>query len=169
MTAVVGIDSSSFGFHMVSSVPLWGHGSEFFFRSSLADARDRRAEVFPMAHKVFRALPAGTDVWLEEALVLPKNIETTRKLIMMTGVLEAAFWSARPDATWWSVDVATWRKAILGKGSGRKEEMKALARAYMLPLLTSTQEEEYEAEPDLYDAGCICAYGVSVRNTKRAA
>jgi len=177
---VVGIDTNSFGFHAVADRPIFMPGEEAGDDQSTVgwaivggDAMDRRHVMFSIAKEFFSQLPEGSNVFVEEPLILPKNIETTRKLVMMGGVLEAAFWQANPDAAWFWVDVSTWRRLVLGRGSGRKEFMKDLARAKTLDDLRERwlkMEERhftrddgllatYDLQPDLYDAHCIMLYG----------
>lgn len=184
---VVGIDTNSFGFHAVSTEPIHMPGAEdvgdqedakstYGWSLSTGDAPGRRLLAHLIAYRFFCTLPVGTHVFIEEPLILPKNINTTRMLVMMGGILEAAFWRANPDAVLHWVDVASWRKAILGKGSGKKEVLKELAKQHTLRSLEVTSRlqimravgeadavfADYESQPDLYDAHCIRDYGVAV-------
>lgn len=194
---VVGMDTSSFGFHIVSSVPIFMPGSEDaavgeelsntgWVVTGAKDSYDRLRLIHSMALRWFAQLPRGTSVWCEEALVLPKNPETTRKLVMVTGVLYAAFMEARPDATWFFVNVSSWRRDVLnppkGESPKNKDGWKALARRHVhgqrFPetALGATLEgyelrseaesvrrseiELWDSEPDLYDAACLMEYGM---------
>jgi hypothetical protein len=188
---VIGIDTNSHGFHAVSSVPISMPSTEplalltteGWTISRSKDYLDRLRLAHATARAWFAALPAGSSLWVEEALVLPKNPETTRKLVMMAGALYGAFMSARPDATWFFVNVSTWRKDVLGDEArpvgwkANKEGWKALARQYVQARWpqepeNATYEEKLEfghqmavlrdmwdEQPDLYDAACLMEYG----------
>jgi hypothetical protein len=59
------------------------------------------------------------------------------------------------------VDVSTWRRAVLGRGAGKRREMKKLAI-----LWTNDNRADVAGivneEEDLADAACICEYGKRV-------
>lgn len=178
---IVGIDTNSFGFHAVSSLPILMPGAEDapgdgmqtlgWIVAGAKDSYDRLRIVRHVAVDFFKQLPSGTRLFVEEALILPKNIETTRKLVLMTGVLYGAFLEARPDATWFWVDVSTWRKNVLAPPKGtaprNKDGWKALAKLWVSMQgyevgEFETVESIYEREPDLCDAHCLMVYGQQV-------
>lgn len=173
MSIVVGIDTSSKGFHVCSSEPIFMSartlGSRLNWVLPPGDAQLRREGAFRGARRMFELLPDGAVVVIEEPLILPKNIDTTMKLVMMAGVIEGAFWQACPDAILWWVNVSTWRRQVLNPPKGyaprNKDGWKALARQYVLDRADSlwpysTEElATMEDQPDFWDAACICAYG----------
>jgi hypothetical protein len=171
---VLGIDTNSYGFHVVSSVPIFmpgmhlGDEKRTFGWTLSAEKRsdDRRYAAFAAARSFFHTLPRASSVFIEEPLILSGNIVTTRMLVMMGGILEAAFLQARPDATFHWVDVSTWRRRVLGVGGGKKDHMKDLARRKVQDLWYAAGVREndpirqvYERQDDLHDAHCICEYG----------
>lgn len=185
----IGIDSNSYGFYAASSSPIAMFGSDSvsdvgWITSSSKEWLDRLKEVHHSALEWFAFMPRGSSVWCEEALVLPKNPETTRKLVMMTGVLYAAFMEAKPDATWFFVNVSTWRRQVLNPAKGQAprngDGWKALAREHVLKswpesalapalerydLVSAAAAERaervklWDLHPDLYDAACLMEYG----------
>lgn len=188
---VVGMDTGSFGFHVVSSRPILMPGYEStedalgvtgWSRSTSKDSYDRLRIAHHAALEWFATLPRGSSVWCEEAIVMMKNPETTRKLVMMTGVLYAAFMEAKPDATWFWVNVSTWRREVLNPAKGeaprKSEDWKALARQHVTagwpeaPEDATFEEREehgvrmhailsaWDAQPDLWDAACLAEYGM---------
>lgn len=174
MSTYLGIDTNSFGFHVVASSPIVMPGAEGFEQQAgwctagSKSAQERRRLVYVTARRFFETIPAGARVFVEEPLVLTKNINTTRLLVMMGGVIEAAFMQARPDAYFFWVDVSTWRKEVLAPARGsaprNKDGWKALAKLYVSMYFDDypSWEQTFEQEPDLYDAACIMAYGEQV-------
>lgn len=173
---VMGIDTNTYGWHMVASGPVqtthngWKTTETYgWYQAPGKDADERRPAIFAEAVSFFAALPRATAVFVEEPLVLPKNIDTTRKLIAAAAVLEAAFWQAKPDATWFWVPLSTWRRVVLGKGSGTRVEMDSLAQTAVTRIwyrelhvsVWNQMEAVYDQEPDLYDAHCIMLYGMN--------
>lgn len=176
----LGIDTNSFGFAVTSTAPVLlprqGAGWEGFTMGERrhgwvvgkGDTIDRLELARSSMGAMLRLLPTGQPVhlWVEEALILMKNIETTRKLVIMTGVLYGTFLHEGPDAFWHWVDVSRWRKEVLGKGSGKKDELKRMAREHVAASWAGLPDEWLEelaahhtAVPDLYDAACIAEYG----------
>jgi hypothetical protein len=159
MLTLVGIDTSSYGFHCVANEPvLPGQLAWFAYDASMSLAQDRRLAMFHKARDLFNVLPRHSHVFVEEPLILPKNLETTRKLVMAGGMMEAAWWAAMPDSMFYWVDVSTWRRTVLGIGGGKREVMKGLAVDWVRnhrPELVSKVEES----DDFADAACLCEYG----------
>jgi hypothetical protein len=186
---VIGIDTNSFGFHVVSSRPIPMTGLSYlpepscqgWTQAKSKDSYERLRVAHDAALRFFATLPRASCVFVEEALILPKNIETTRKLVLMTGVLYAAFLEARPDATWFWVNVSTWRRVVLAPPKGQsprnKEGWKAMAAYHVHSgwaypsfdaLSNSDLYKLYEDEPDLYDAHCLMEYGCKVLTSGEA-
>lgn len=166
---VVGIDTSSYGYHAFATEPfrqphghlgIWYDLRTGWFRAE-GDAMERRKQIYWSFVVLFQEL-SGREarVFVEEPLVLMKNTETTRKLVMIGGIIEAALHQEAPDLFFHWVDVATWRKAVLGKGSGSKQAMKDMARVAVTEAAPAGFDQIlFDTEPDLYDAACICEYG----------
>ena len=144
MIEVVGIDTNSYGYHAVGLADSWHAQAP---RSM--DPRERRAFAFSNALSLFASLPDGSAVFIEEPIVLLKNIVTTRQLVMMAGVIECAFFTANPDATVFWVNISTWKKATIGNGNASKEQIR---RHYI------DRGVEYDVQ-DFYDARAIMEYG----------
>lgn len=172
---VIGIDTNSYGFHAVSTLPVLSFaGQVASYGWVQIDKKTtyyhRLADIHEAALALFRKLPSGTTIFCEEALILRTNPETTRKLVMMAGLLYAAFLHAKPDATWFWVDIVVWRKEVLGKGGGR--DMKSLARNYVLEGAKQLHgwdtmrevADEWDKQADLYEALCIRDYGIKQLN-----
>lgn len=179
---ILGVDTNSFGFHVVSSKPILMPGADGqmddgertlgWIVTNAKDSYDRLRIVHHQAIAFFRTLPDGSSLWVEEALILPKNPETTRKLVMMAGVLYSAFLEACPNATWFWVDVSTWRRQIINPAKGqsprKSAEWKEAARLWVsehgYPSWREYAElsEVYAQQDDLYDAHCLMAYGAKM-------
>jgi hypothetical protein len=177
---VVGIDTASNRFHWVSTHPLnmgivddeepMEYGWAKF---AMGDIERARASLYWMAKRLFSDLPDGSAVMCEEPLALPKNPATTRKLCMAAAAVWCGFQAISPDATWYWVDPASWKKAILGRGMpprGMKHkpwvEQEVQAHPGWQSWADYPQPNGYTAridfvqEPDLYDAWCLKTYGV---------
>lgn len=157
---ILGIDTNSFGFAWVATEKL--RGAWYGVIAQDGDALDRRMRTFPVARALFESLPRGTLVFIEEPVIMAKNPETTRKLTMMAGVIEAAFYASNVDAVLHWVGLSSWRKLVLGKGAGRKVEMKALAFQVVSGRLSPETLEVFEKDDNLCDAFCIADYGRAV-------
>jgi hypothetical protein len=175
---IVGMDTNSYGFHTYATEPIIGPGHEWsemdvpkmregWAQSSAKDVQDRRKLTFVTALEWFKVLPSGTWVFIEEPLVLRTNPATTIKLCMQAGVIEAAALASKADIYITFVNLTTWRKAVLGVGSGPAAKMKELAKRHVesgWPTSEiATLSALYEDQPDLYEAACICHYGVMQR------
>jgi hypothetical protein len=172
VSQVVGIDTSSRGFHAVLTE---AEHSYFWIREHRGDTQRRRESTFREAAHLFEMLPDGSIVVIEEPIILQRNPDTTLKLTMMAGVIEAAFWQACPDATLFWVNVSTWRRAVLNPAKGEaprdKKGWKALARQHVIDsgVYSEAQLVAMEAEPDLWDAACIMEYGQQLVAEKQTA
>lgn len=168
---VVGVDTNSYGFHWVASDEFeygmfgWARGN--------GDADTRRLEAYRLAVDLFSALPHGSHVFCEEPLSL-KNGKTTRLLALAAGAVWSAFQQANRDSWWHWVDVATWKKTVLGQGYGNasKEKYQPVVRDRLKSFTIQTPEFQHRRrnltglleasylETDLLDAWCIEEYGV---------
>lgn len=175
---VVGIDTKARGFHWVSSEPIWDATSDDLEPtrcgwqmgvSSEGEARIRLL-IFSLARMFFRNLPSGAHVFVESPLVLPKNVETTRKLVMSAGVIELAFHVTAPDATWFWVDPQSWKKRVFGRAIPPKEFEAPKTKRTKLWIQEQARDRVFDegypeaifaAEPDLYDAWGLMHYGLS--------
>jgi hypothetical protein len=159
---IIGLDTSTKGFHWVATKPLYdgsgdGDAQTYGFCGMAGmDADERRQILFTTARQFFRSLPeGGAFVFCEEPLAL-QNGKTTRLL----GLAAGAIWAAHLDfdVTWFWVDVASWKKDVVGKGNASKEQIRAFCLAN--PAFQHEPVHVYEEQPDLYDAWCLKVYGV---------
>lgn len=154
---VVGLDHDSYGFHAV----LFGDSAPqrwYSFRATSAHADVRRIEAFREAQAFFDALPKGAHVFAEEPLIMAKNGKTTRLLSLMAG----AIWASHVDCYlyWHWVDVAHWKKEIIGKGNVNKAQIAEWVKSTASEWLDGEERMEvYGAYPDLFDAHCLAVYG----------
>lgn len=173
---IVGLDTSSKGFHWTSSWPLEQPGHRFDHQrigwfTGKGDSEQRRIEIFHAAYDFFTALPPETYVFCEEPLAL-KNGKTTRLLALACGTIYGAFVAACQivDMTWFWVDVASWKRAVVRNGAASKEQIRQFCRdnpawqnqartEFVLGARRYTYDEAFEEEIDLYDAWCLKVYG----------
>lgn len=178
MTAVVGVDTRSRTMHWASSarLPLPVGDVGWLVEDRSLHQELARVELFWYSHRVFKTLPAGAHVFCEEPLAL-KNGETTRLLCLAAGAVWSGFQMANPDATWYWVNPATWKKAVLGRGlppRGEKHkpwiEQTLLADPVFLEWMQTrpSTRGQFALQPDLYDAWCLMRYGTSVLKSLRA-
>lgn len=175
-----GIDTNSYGFHLAASHPIrleFEHGnvpSKFAWHQAGKglDVDARRQSALNAACLLFKQIPDGSAVFVEEPIVITTNHATTRSLCMMAGVLQAAFFVANPDASWFWVPLWEWRQEVLGRGSGRKVEMKRAAlrksQSTWDRLEAEANQTLFEEQPDLADATCIMLHGVQQLSSGRA-
>lgn len=141
----MGLDTGSNRWHAVTSEnvtiqsgPLKGKAWE--------NPDGRRQKLYSDAEAFFALLPAGSHIFCEEPLAL-KNGKTTRVLCLAAG----AIWTAHLcfDLFWYWVDVASWKKQVVGNGNSDKA---------MIAQFVREQGHEYPEE-DLFDAHCVRMYG----------
>lgn len=157
---IVGLDTASSRWHAVeivgpgevrvaSSGPLEG--------AAWADPDRRRLVLvreFALLMEEVRASDAVMHLYCEEPLAL-QNGKTTRLLCMAAGALWAAWAAAAPEGwTWCFVDVAHWKRRVIGKGNATKDDIRAWALADGCPDLK---------QQDFFDAYAICRYGIEHR------
>lgn len=174
---IIGLDTNSFGHHWVSNVPLLGYlygtcapgevadspGTHVGWSKARGAAEERYPAMFAAARNFFRQLPDGTYIFCEEPLALPRNGKTTRMLGISAGVIYGGFVAAcdETDLTWFWVDVASWKRAVIGNGSAKKELIRSVVRESPEWLMNMTDyDDEFEDQRDLYDAWSLMRYGV---------
>lgn len=181
---VIGIDTKSFGIHWVSSFPL-GTGDETYGWANCTFKDDdprrqadlRRQQIFDYAHGMAAWVPSGTHVYCEEPLAL-QNGATTRLLGLAAGAVWAAF-HVNPVCHWHWVDVAAWKKLVLGRGNPPKDwspepkstrtkrwieecvRNNALFQFQSNPVML----EDFSKQSDLFDAWAIKRYGMLKEST----
>jgi Holliday junction resolvasome RuvABC endonuclease subunit len=163
----VGVDTSSFGFHWVASRPIHSQDLvQFDFFRAKGRVEERWIHIYRAAYDFFCNLPDNSHVWCEEPLALPKNGKTTRILGISAGVIFGAFVAAseHTDATWYWVDVASWKRAVIHNGSAKKDEVREVVRQQrdfhlLLNWFVSKDHDPFEEQPDLYDAWALMKYG----------
>lgn len=157
MTAptIIGLDHDSKGFHAVAFGPSPRFWQTFASRDSSPDVR--RIDVCHAFRLYLEGLPARAHVFAEEPLILSKNPKTTRLLSLMAGALWAQ--SLGLNLFWHWVDVAHWKREVVGKGNANKEQVAAWVRATAVRMLPECRLAHYDITPDLYDAHCLAVYG----------
>lgn len=162
---ILGIDTDSYGFHSHSD----GMRIQSLSLSKKIDVEERRISTYQHAKKFFMTELHGgiIDVFCEEPLAL-KNGRTTRVLCLQAG----AIWSAHVEvclehginSRWHWVDVASWKKRIVGNGNASKEQIALFCNDS--PVFQSLIEFRGEGvytdhvdNPNLYDAWCVLQYG----------
>lgn len=175
---VIGLDTDSKGYHWVSTAPLPDAAEDkepikagYFIVTG--DAERRRAAVAIGARQFFRnAIHLGArmdqevHVFCEEPLAL-QNGKTTRVLGLAAGAIWAGFvfqGSAPPIGRYWHwVDVAHWKKEVVGKGNVDKEGIRRFVRgnpAWLAMVKESPDlDAMFEEDKDLYDAWCLKLHG----------
>lgn len=153
MSLVVGLDTASTRWHAVASD---GFSNGVDLQPSRKPWKDkspdeRRAELRRTFGETLDALifvnGHGFAIYCEEPLAL-QNGKTTRLLSLAAGALWAE--ADRRGIEWHWVDVAHWKRVVVGNGNADKAKIQAHAEeAYGV---------EYPAE-DYYDAHCIMVYG----------
>jgi Holliday junction resolvasome RuvABC endonuclease subunit len=172
---VIGLDTASSRLHWVASQPLWSADADALAEPAAYgwcqcpkdDADGRRRELYEHARQFFRSLPErGACVFCEEPLALAKNGKTTRLL----GLAAGAIWAAHLDynVTWFWVDVASWKKSVVGRGNASKDDVAAFCLndpGFRQEFMAGVGEPGvgpavFVEQPDLYDAWCLKTYGV---------
>lgn len=148
---VVGLDTASNRWHVVEL----GSGES---RTACCISNDsnpdvRRHDLWSTAHAYFRGLAykhPGAVIVAEEPLSL-KNGKTTRLLALAAGAIWAAHLEFDLFFVW--ADVAAWKKAVIGKGSASKDEIREWS-------LVHGGDEGWEE--DSHDAFAIATYGAQI-------
>ena len=150
---VVGLDHDSKGFHAVV------FGAEVRWRSFASKEMPevRRLEACLNFDAFLDEVPAKAHLFAEEPLILQKNGKTTRLLALMAGALWAR--TLRRDLFWHWVDVAHWKREIVGNGNASKEQVAEWVRHVVTNMEPPDRLPTYEAFPDLFDAHCLAVYG----------
>lgn len=141
---IVGLDTASTRWHAVQS-----DGFYLCINSEQSNVDRRRLELYTAARNYFKTLPPGTTIFAEEPLALAKNGKTTRLLGLAAGAIWAAYVDL--DLEWHWVDVAHWKKVVVGNGNASKEMIKDHVM------------ESYRVvypQADYYDAHCLMIYGI---------
>lgn len=157
---IVGIDTSSRG---VAWAALTVNGALQATGAMVDDDANpdvRRITLFFSTRRFLRDLPDGSHVFCEEPLAL-KNGKTTRLLGLAAGAIWAA--SLERDLYWHWVDVASWKKAIVGHGNATKEQVRAWAVERHGATVANVPV------PDVYDALAVAHYGLAVVDSLEAA
>jgi hypothetical protein len=140
------------------------------------ELESRRATTYLAAKMFFGNIPSGPvdhelHVFCEEPLAL-KNGKTTRVLGLAAGAIWAAFVEAggtRIDRYWYWVDVAHWKKEVVGNGSASKEMIREFVRgnpAFKHLAREHNYDEIFEGNHNLYDAWCLQVYGSRQLSTR---
>lgn len=185
MSRVIGIDTNSYGFHWVSTKPVYDD-DDFAQKYGWVACKDdnpdvRRGEMLNYSHGLFQSLslnPTPNDdtwhVFCEEPLAL-QNGKTTRLLGLAAGAIWAGFYLAKPNAYWHWVDQSTWKKNVLGRGrrpndfeyriKSKAEKEWIIEQVRKLPGFQADfndpiTAEDFDKQADLYDAYALRTYGV---------
>lgn len=159
---VIGLDTDSNGYSWVANF-IFAEDRYGWIQCKHKDANDRRNEYTRAAFSMFRSLPPGSHVFCEEPLSL-RNGKTNRILGLAAGAIYGAYVIANPDATWHWVDVAHWKKEVVGNGNANKERIRLFVRdhpRFQDEWMDHVTEEDFEKKKDLYDAWCLMRYGVT--------
>lgn len=169
---IVGLDTKTRAYHWTVDPGFGRVGARYGWcvREKL-DPELARIDLFRAAKVFFGWLPSGSHVFCEEPLAL-QNGKTTRLLNLAAGAIWAAFVAADVDATWYWIDAAAWKKAVLGRGAppkGQKHkpwiEESLLARPDFLEWQQVSGPDtrgDFMLQADLYDAWCLMQYGMQV-------
>lgn len=166
---IVGMDTNSFGFAAHTD------DSQYFVSNApkKVDVEERRVQTYRESKELFLDLLIGTTtreshVFCEEPLAL-KNGKTTRLLGLAAGAIWAAHVEVcvtnRVDSYWHWVDVASWKKRIVGNGNASKEMIAdfVVNSPLFINFLDRRRKPHdvwtHEKVPDLYDAWCVLQYG----------
>ena len=155
----MGVDTKSRAFHYV--VGDYAYGSRV---SSQEDHDLARADLFREAKTLFeRKTPRH--VFCEAPLAL-QNGKTTRLLCMAAAAVWCGFVASETDGFWYWVDPATWKREVLGGAPPRGMKHKPWIRQRSLELwphvLAGNTLEDFDREPDFFDARCLLVYGQQV-------
>jgi len=178
---ILGIDTKSIGIHWMSNFPVGIDDSYYGWAVCKTQHNDlrrqadlRRLSIFRHAGALANSCPRGTHVYCEEPLAL-QNGQTTRFLGLAAGAVWAAFHTLVHDIDWHWVDQSSWKKAVLGRGSRPRDwddggpktnrEKRWIIEQVRSNALFQQQadaifQEDFDKQPDLYDAWAIRRYGV---------
>jgi Holliday junction resolvasome RuvABC endonuclease subunit len=159
---VIGLDTDSNGFHGVLTEALAEEMSDLgyvTFKSKAKSAEIRRIEMFGEFRRFMDRVPDGTHIFCEEPLAL-QNGKTTRLLGLAAGTLYGAFLAVNPDIWWHWVDVAHWKKEVVGRGNANKADIEEFVRANPAWRSRFGMTPAFDKRKDLFDAWCLKVYGV---------
>lgn len=185
MTKVIGIDTNSFGFHWVSTFGIGNEDTSRGEKYGWLECKDenvdrRRIETVDYARAFFqsvewsRAEHDEISIYCEEPISL-KNGKTTRLLGLAAGAIFGAYVCSNLDAYWYWVDVAAWKKSVLGRGTrpkdfvsdwpkAKQEKAWIVETASQMPGFMAESDpvrmQDFDNHLDLYDAWAIKTYGV---------
>jgi hypothetical protein len=156
---IAGLDTASDRWHVCSTSTKEGLRNAHF-RSAVKNTDERRMELYDSARSFFIRLShmhPGAHLFCEEPLAL-RNGKTTRVLSLAAG----AIWAAHHDLDiyWFWVDVAHWKKVVVGNGNANKDTIREWCEANPGFAHQALGAGELERDPDFYDAYCLKLYGV---------
>lgn len=188
MTKVIGIDTKSTSMHWVSSFGI-GTDTDAGEKYGWTECKDkdvdiRRIQLVNYAYQFFHTIhletfkdDAPVQIFCEEPLAL-QNGKTTRLLGLAAGAIYGAFVLSTVNAHWHWVDQSTWKKNVLGRGIRPKGWGADLPKAqqekdwimktvrelpgFQVMITPHVAAEDFDSQPDLYDAWAIKTYGVRV-------
>ena len=151
---VIGLDTATDRWHAFSWDPKYRMHCHLTGKQ-WQNPDDRRHALYLSAQTYFARLPAATLVVCEEPLGISKNGKTTRLLGMAAGAIWAAHLHTRVFWVW--ADIAAWKKQVIGNGNAAKDDI----REWAIPLLGPNDHaaDNYDSEPDYYDAMGLAVYG----------
>lgn len=168
--AVVGLDTASDRWHAVcrgtNGKPLSVVDGEAFHSTpdhrkkgneAYKSADVRRAELANAFGAYLLWLPPGTHIFCEEPLAL-KNGKTTRILSLAAGSLWDRAAVVSDNLIWHWVDVAHWKRVIVGNGNANKTKIQD--HVVENDKLTKKLLALYGDQPDFFDAKCLLKYGL---------
>lgn len=159
MTLVVGLDTGSRKWHAVDS-----DGSVAYDTVPKSVSTDEARLRLAHSWRGYAAtLPADTWICCEEPLSL-QNPQTNKILAYAANALwMATFFHpviAPMTLRWEWIDVSQWKRVVLGDGNGNADKDQIAAWVLEHDLPAEPQLDVYEQQPDLYDARCLCNFGV---------
>lgn len=152
--AVVGMDTASNRVHCIGPRVGTGHRIEQFVVKAQDPNPDVRRHtlykgVYSYLSELAEVVSGPFHIFAEEPLSL-RNGKTTRLL----GLAAGAVWAAHLefDCFWNWVDVAAWKRVIVGNGNASKQQIQEAveAKGYVF------------TEEDWFDAFCLREYGVQM-------
>lgn len=165
---IVGLDTASDRWHACSTSNVFGMRNASY-RTPTKNVDERRMELYEQARDWFTTLAdvhPGAHVFCEEPLAL-RNGKTTRVLSLAAGAIWAGHYNL--DLYWFWVDVAHWKKEVVGNGNANKDIIREWCEANPAFKHQSLGAGELERDPDYYDAYCLKIYGMYQIGGKRVA